>query len=177
MTKLDWFMPFPYPLPPLDLAAPFDRHRATVRPEWVDGNGHMNVGFYLVAFDHATDTISEQLGIDWRYVEHRLGRIFVVEAHATYERELMSGEPFRVTTQLLGHDEKRAHLFHAMHHAEHGFLAATNELLMLHVGFETRRAAPWAPETKERLDALAAAHAVLPRPAQTGRVIALGRAR
>jgi acyl-CoA thioester hydrolase len=71
-------LPLPYPLPPLDLAAPFDRHRGRVRSEWADGNRHMNVGFYLVAFDHATDTISEQLGIDWRYVEHRLGRVFAV---------------------------------------------------------------------------------------------------
>jgi len=168
---------FPYLLPPLDLAAPFDRHRAVVRPEWVDGNGHMNVGFYVVAFDHATDTISEQLGVDWRYVEHRLGRIFVVEAHVTYERELLAGDPIRITTQLLDQDEKRAHLFHAMYHERRGFLAATNELLLLHVGFETRRAAPWARETGERLEAMAASHRALPRPAQAGRAIALRRPR
>ncbi len=168
-------MSFPYPLPPLDLAAPFDRHRAFVRPDWVDGNGHMNVGSYVVAFDHATDTISEQLGVDWRYVEHRLGRTFIVEAHVTYERELVAGDPIRITTQILDHDEKRAHLFHAMYHAIDGYLAATNELLVLHVGFETRRAAPWAGETRERLDAMAAAHRTLPRPAQAGRVIGLKR--
>jgi acyl-CoA thioester hydrolase len=168
-------MAFPYPLPPLDLAAPFDRHRAVVRPDWVDGNGHMNVGFYVVAFDLATDTIAEQLGVDWRYVEHRLGRTFVVEAHVTYEHELLAGDPIRVTTQLLDHDEKRAHLFHGMYHAEKGFLAATNELMMLHVGFETRRTTPWARETAERLAAMAAAHRMLPRPEQAGRVIGLNR--
>ncbi|HUK57900.1 MAG TPA: thioesterase family protein [Stellaceae bacterium] len=168
-------MSFPYPLPPLDLAAPFDRHRAAVQPGWVDGNGHMNVGYYLVAFDHATDTISEQLGVDWRYVEHRIGRIFIVEAHVTYEHELIAGDPLRITTLVLDHDDKRAHLFHAMYHAGRGFLAATNELMMLHVGFETRRAAPWAEETRARLAALAAAHRALPRPPQAGHVIGLKR--
>jgi acyl-CoA thioester hydrolase len=168
-------LPLPYPLPPLDLAAPFDRHRDRVRSEWVDGNGHMNVGYYLVAFDHATDTISEQLGIDWRYVEHRLGRVFALEAHVTYERELVADDAFRVTTQLLDHDGKRLHLFHEMHHAERSFLAATNELMLLHVGYETRRAAPWAAETAERLEAMARAHGVLARPAGAGRAITLRR--
>ena len=37
-----------------DLAAPFDSHRDVVRPEWIDHNGHMNVGYYLVVFDFAT---------------------------------------------------------------------------------------------------------------------------
>jgi acyl-CoA thioester hydrolase len=46
---------------------------------------------------------------------------------------------------------------------------------MLHVGFATRRAAPWAGETRARLDAIAAAHRTLPRPAQAGRVIGLKR--
>jgi len=38
-----------------DLAAPLDRYRDVVRPEWIDHNGHMNMGYYLVVFDFATD--------------------------------------------------------------------------------------------------------------------------
>ncbi len=136
-------MDFPYKLPELDLAAPFDRHRASVRDDWVDGNGHMNVGYYVVAFDHATDSFAEQLGVAWPYVEHRLGMVFILEAHATFERELHAGDPLRITTQLLGHDEKRAHFFHTMYHADAGYRAATNELLMMHVDYAARRAAPW----------------------------------
>jgi acyl-CoA thioester hydrolase len=168
---------FPYPLPALDLAAPLDRHRAVVRPEWIDPNGHMNVGFYIVAFDHATDTFAEQLGVSWPYVEHRLGMTFVLEAHATFERELKNGDPLRITTQILDCDDKRVHLFHAMHHAAEEFLAATNELLMMHVDYATRRAAPWPAETMRRLQAMTAAHAVLARPDRAGRAIAIRRGR
>jgi acyl-CoA thioester hydrolase len=168
---------FPYPLPALDLAAPLDRHRAVVRPEWIDANGHLNVGFYLVAFDHATDTFAEQLGVSWPYVEHRLGMTFILEAHATFERELRSGDPLRITTQILEFDSKRVHFFHTMYNAAAGFLAATNELLMMHVDYETRRAAPWPAETALRLDAMAAAHAALPRPERAGRAIAIRRGR
>ena len=35
----------PYPMIDLDLGAPLDRHRATVQKEWIDWNGHMNVGY------------------------------------------------------------------------------------------------------------------------------------
>jgi acyl-CoA thioester hydrolase len=168
-------MPLPYPLPAIDLSAPFDRHRARVKREWIDANGHMNVGYYVVAFDHASYTLCEQLGVSWDYTRRELGMIFVLEAHVTYDRELLPDAPFRVTTQILGHDAKRVHVFHEMYHAEEGFLAATNELMILHVDFKTRRAAPWPKETQARLAAMAAAHASLPHPAKAGRVIGLKR--
>lgn len=166
-------MSLPYPLPELALEAPLDRHRASVKPEWIDGNGHMNVGYYVVAFDQATDTLCEQLGVDLRYVEHRLGMVFVLEAHVTYDREVHAGDPLRVTTQVLGHDAKRLHFFHAMYHAEAGWLAATNELMMIHIDFVTRRSAPWPRATLARIKALAAAHQRLPWPEKAGRRMGL----
>jgi acyl-CoA thioester hydrolase len=36
---------------------------ARVRPEWVDGYGHMNMGFYLVAFDGQTDRLWPLIGL------------------------------------------------------------------------------------------------------------------
>ncbi len=168
-------MSFPYPLPPLDLSAPLDSHRSVVRPEWIDPNGHMNVGYYLVAFDHASDAICRQIGVDWNYAEHRLGMVFALEAHISYHRELHAGDPLRFTAQVLDHDAKRVHLFQSMYHAEAGWLAATNELLFMHIDFETRRASPWPEETMRRLEAIAAAHKALPRPEQAGRVIGIRR--
>ena len=38
-----------------------------------------------------------------------------------------------------------------MYHAAEGYLAATNELMSLHVSEETRRGAPMAPDILERL--------------------------
>jgi acyl-CoA thioester hydrolase len=168
-------MSFPYPLPPLDVSAPLDRHQDVVRPEWIDPNGHMNLGYYLVAFDLATDEFCRQVGVDWDYTRHKLGMSFVLEAHLTYEHEVRAGARLRYTTQLLDHDAKRMHIFHCMYHAEEGWLAATNELMMMHIDYQARRSAPWRPETLERLDALAATHKALPRPEQAGRVIGIRR--
>jgi len=170
-------MDLPFALPKLDLSAPLDRHRARVKREWIDGNGHMNVGYYVVAFDHASDTFGEQLGFSWDYTRAKLGMIFILEAHVTYDRELLPDAPFRVATQILDHDAKRLHCFHEMYHAEEGFLAATNELVILHVDYDTRKAAPWPEPIAKRIAAMAEAHKRLPWPEKAGRTISLKKKR
>jgi acyl-CoA thioester hydrolase len=39
----------------MDIPAPYAAARDVVRPEWIDYNGHMNVGYYHVAFDIAAE--------------------------------------------------------------------------------------------------------------------------
>src|SRR4029453_1664527 len=156
-----------------DLAAPFDTHRDVVRPEWIDHNGHMNVGYYLVVFDFATDDFMAWVGLDAPHRREQGVTTFCLEAHVTYHREVRGGDPLRFTTVLLGHDAKRLHYIHAMYHATEGFLASTNELMSLHVSQATRRAAPRAPSGLARLAAIQAAHDALPRPPMAGRRIGL----
>jgi acyl-CoA thioester hydrolase len=156
-----------------DLAAPLDRYRDVVRSEWIDHNQHMNVGYYLVVFDYATDEFMSWIGLDAEYRAAHAITTFCLEAHVTYHREVREGDPLRFTTHLLGHDDKRLHYIHAMYHAEAGWLAATNELMSLHVSRATRRATAMAPEILARLAAIQRAHDALPRPAQAGRSIGL----
>jgi acyl-CoA thioester hydrolase len=156
-----------------DLAAPFDGYRDLVRPEWIDHNQHMNMGYYLVVFDFATDQFLSWVGLDAAHREARAVTTFCVEAHVTYHREVRAADPLRFTTVLLGHDEKRIHYLHAMYHAIDGYLAATNELMSLHVSRATRRASPMAPDVLARLAAVQRAHDTLPRPPQAGRSVGL----
>ena len=156
-----------------ELSAPLDIHRAHVLPEWIDWNGHMNVGFYVVAFDKATDTLCQQLGIGWEYTRDKIGMTFVLEAHVTYDREVKEGDPLRITTQILDHDAKRLHFIHMMYHRTEGFLAATNELMLMNIDFETRRSAPWPEWARARIEKIAPLHARLPRPRQAGRLIGI----
>ena len=165
----------PYEMPPLVTTAPLDIHRCTVLPEWVDWNGHMNVGFYVVAFDKATDTLCNQFGCGWEYTRDKIGMTFVVEAHVTYDREVKEGDPLRITTQILDHDAKRLHFIHMMYHADEGYLAATNELMLMNIDYATRRSAPWPEWAMTRIETMAAAHKSLPRPRQAGRLIGIKR--
>ena len=163
----------PYELPELVTSAPLDTHRSTVLPEWVDWNGHMNLAFYVTAFDQASGAFMRNLGLGRRYVDGKHGMTFVLETHVTYDREMKGGAPMRFATQLLARDAKRVHLFHEMYHAEQGYLAATNESIIMNIDYGTRRSAPWPEWAMERIETLAAAHASLPRPSQAGRLIGI----
>lgn len=157
------------------LAAPFDGYRDRVRPEWIDHNGHMNMGYYLVVFDLATDEFFSWVGLGEAHRRSRRVTTFSLETHVTYHLEVREGDPLRFTTRLIAYDAKRIHYFHEMWHAETGYLAATNELMSLHVSLDTRRAASMAPEILDRLGAILAAHQKLPLPAQVGRSIGLSK--
>jgi acyl-CoA thioester hydrolase len=145
-----------------------------VRPEWIDNNGHMNMGYYVVVFDLATDEWMRLIGLDAAHRRAQDVTTFCLEAHVTYHREVREGDPLRFTTRLLAHDAKRIHYIHEMFHGGAGYLAATNELMSLHVSQQTRRGAPMAPEVLERLGRIRLAHDRLPRPPQVGRLMGLG---
>jgi acyl-CoA thioester hydrolase len=133
----------------------------------------MNMGYYLVVFDLATDAFLAWAGLDAAHRAAHDVTTFCLEAHVTYHREVRAGDPLRFTTLLLGHDAKRIHYIHAVYHATEGYLAATNELMSLHVSRRTRRGAAMAPDVLERLARIQAAHDALPRPPQAGRRIGL----
>jgi len=155
--------------------APFDRFRETVRSEWIDYNGHMNVAYYVLVFDRASDAFLESVGLGPSYAGRSDASVFAVEAHITYDREVVEGTPLAVTTQVLDADAKRLHLFHAMRHAREDYLAATTEVMLLHVDMTARRASPWPEAVRARLDPVVAAHAALERPTRAGRAVGAAR--
>jgi acyl-CoA thioester hydrolase len=157
----------------MEIDAPFDAYRDVVRPEWIDSNNHMNVCYYLVVFDLATDEFMRWVGLGQDHRREYRVTTFCLEAHVTYHKEVHEGDPLRFTTQLLGHDAKRLHYIHAMYHATGDYLAATNELMSLHVARATRRSTAMGPDILSRLAAIQKAHDALPRPPQVGRVMGL----
>jgi acyl-CoA thioester hydrolase len=149
----------------------------TVRPEWIDSNGHMNLAYYVVVFDLGTDRLYDVLGIGNAYREATGNSCFTAETHTLYEREVRVGERVRITSHLLGVDAKRLHYFHEMFHAEQGHRVAVQELMALHIDLRVRRTTPFAPELLERLQAVVLARAGEPLPEGVGRRIAMPVAR
>jgi acyl-CoA thioester hydrolase len=159
----------------MSISAPFERFHGEVLPEWIDYNGHMNLAYYTVLFDGATDALFDELGIGLDYRQTRQLGTFVAETHNLYEHELLVGARVRIATQILGVDAKRLHVGHEMYALDGGQRAATQELMFLHVDLVRRRVSPFPDDTYRRVAAAAAAHAELPRPAWSGRHIALPR--
>jgi acyl-CoA thioester hydrolase len=150
---------------------PLILHRDQVRPEWIDYNGHLNLAYYVLIFDYATDAFLEVAGITESFRASENASTFSAEIHVNYLRELREGDPVRITTQLLNFDDKRIHYFHCMYHEEAGYLAATNELLSLYMDMGTRRVTCMPAQILKRLGQLKQQHALLTRPEQAGRVI------
>lgn len=156
-----------------DVPAPFDEHRTVVRSEWIDHNGHMNAGYYMVVFDDAVTPWTRFIGFTPELRAANEVTTFSAEGHITYDREVLEGASLRVTTQLLGYDHKRIHCVHLMYHDGEGYLAATNELMTLHVSTVDRRVAPMATEILDRLASIWDAHRHLSVPDQVGRRLAV----
>jgi acyl-CoA thioester hydrolase len=157
----------------MTIPAPFDRYRGEVLPEWIDMNGHMNLAYYTVLFDYATDLMFETIGIGRHYKDATGHGTFVAETHNRYENELLAGEQVSVASQILGADDKRIHLAHEMFRLVDGRRAATQELMFLSIDLGRRQVVPFLPEAHDNLVAAAAAHAGLPRPNWSGRRVAM----
>ncbi len=147
----------------------------SVQPEWIDYNGHMNVAYYVLAFDLAVDEVFNLIGLTERHRKESGRSSFAIESHITWQRELHLGDPLRVTAQFLGFDGKRVHSIYHMYNAESGFLAATSEWLQISIDMSTRRSAPFEPVVAERIAALVSRHRDLPRPLEVGRTLAVKR--
>ncbi|HLJ64211.1 MAG TPA: thioesterase family protein [Stellaceae bacterium] len=157
--------------------SPLALYRTRVASEWIDYNGHMNVAYYMLAFDRATDRLLDHLGLGLDYVRATHHSIYILEAHITYAREVKEGDELGFTTQLIGADAKRLHFFHRMYATGEEYLAATNELLALHVDLAGPKAAVMPDESRALIAGLLAEHSRLPRPEELGRVMSLERRR
>lgn len=146
-------------------------NRGTVLPEWIDINGHMNVAYYVLAFDFAVDALWTDFGLTNEHITSNNSSTFAVESHVLYRRELLQDDPFIVTTQILGFDHKRIHQFQRMYHATEGFLAATAEWMNLHVDMNTRRVAPWPADILHAIERVAHTQGEWPWPDDVGRTM------
>ncbi len=149
---------------------------AEVKPEWIDYNGHMNMGFYLVAFDYiATDQFYDSMDIG---VAHKraLGKTtFTLGANIDYLREVHEGDGLRFTSQLVDYDHKRLHYIHCLYHRDDGYLAATNECLGMYIDLETRRSTSFNESQMARFQQELERGKQFPVPGEFGRKLGIRR--
>jgi acyl-CoA thioester hydrolase len=157
------------------MSRPVIEYHDVVRPEWIDSNGHMNLAYYVVVFDLATDALYSALNIGDAYREASGNSCFTAETHTLYEREVHLGDRLLVRGWLLGADTKRLHYFHEMFHADSGERSAVQELMALHIDMGIRRVAPYPAEKFAALQEAVQIYAPATLPQGAGRRIALPR--
>ncbi len=151
--------------------APLKLYRDVVRPEWLDYNHHLTEGFFVVIFAAASDVVLDYMQLDGRYRDLTGNSVYTLESHINFLRELKEGSPIVVETRLLGYDKKRMQVFHEMFHGTEHFLAATYEVMMVHVNVEALRTTSMPAEISRHFEQVYSAHKKLPRPPQVGRSV------
>lgn len=119
----------------LQLPAAFDQ---PVPAEFIDENGHMNIGDYFRMGSWAMWKGTTAAGVDREYVDSRQMSLFTVEQHIRYYGELRLGDRFTVHARFL---ERSARVVHAMSFVlDRGkdTLACTLEATYVHVSTATR---------------------------------------
>jgi len=157
-----------------NIPTPF-RKSFTVLPAWLDPNGHMNVAFYLSAFDKGSDPFFEHCGIGWDYTRSGAGSVFATGCNIDFRYELLDGDELEVTTRLLDCNDKLVHIYCEITRVGEAGPAAVQEALFMHVSLQTRRSQAFSDSTRARLGEVLAAHAALPRPAMLGRPLGIRR--
>ncbi len=152
-------------------------YEAPVIADWVDFNGHMRDGFYMVLFSYGVDGLMDQIGLDAAGRKATGHSIFTLEAHINFLHEVKLGAQVQVYCQVLGFDAKRLHVGLALHIKGNDTVMAYSEQMLLNVVMDGPRASPFALNVAARVQMLATAHRSLPRPDYVGRVISLPAAK
>lgn len=157
--------------------APVFCGRGAPEDGWIDYNNHMNIGYYLIAIDLATDDFFE----DWIGIGPSMARdagmgSFVLQSHMHFLREIRRDHAYEAHIQLLDHDHKRWRYIASLTNLSTGERAATAEQIAMSVDHATRRSAPLPPAQLARLEEMMAAHRDLPTPPEVGAPLGVRRA-
>ena len=148
---------------------------ATVLPEWIDYNGHMNVAYYMPAFEVGIDSYKKLVGLSLHYIVSAGRSTVALESHISYQQEAHLGEQLRIETRILACDGKRVHVYQEV--LRDVALLATQETLAISFDTRARRVSPFEPAVAENYQRMVEAQAGLPRPPWVGRSISIAARR
>lgn len=147
-----------------------------VKPEWIDYNGHMNVAYYMMAYDQGIDRfLDAEFGLGEAGAAASGQGLYALQTHIHHLGELLEGEAFILRIRVLDSDAKRLHLFAEMEKEGSGETCATFEQMLMNVDLATRRSAPFPEAAAAGLAAMRDAQAGLERPAQAGAPLGIRR--
>lgn len=132
----------------------WDEALVPVKREWVDSYRHLNMGYYLVAYDLQTDRVWPHLGLGTALRQAGLGT-FAAEAWLDYQREMTEAMPIGAESTLLACDDKRLLVKHRMFHFTEGWTASEHEVLYLCVDLGIRKVTLWPEKVREIMAGLA----------------------
>ncbi len=150
-------------------------YRTALAPEWIDYNGHLRDAYYGLIVSYACDALMDRLLMDAAYRERTRNTLYTVEMHVHYLLEIKKSDIVLVNVRVLGADQKRIHAAFDITREGNTDMAATAELMLLHVhqGETAVTTAPFPPEVAEAIATHLAATAAAPKVALGSRQMEL----
>ena len=153
-------------------------YRTELAPEWIDYNGHLRDAFYGLIVSYASDALMDRLGMDADYRHRTQNTLYTLEMHTHFFHEVKKSDSVFVNVRLLSADQKRIHAAFDIVRDADAVVAASSELMLLHVHQgETPASAPFPPEVAGSVAKLAAATASAPEVGPGSRRMELPRRR
>ncbi len=148
--------------------------RTSIKPDWIDYNGHLRDAYYAVILSDVTDAFMDRIGIDAPYRERTHCTLYTLEMHLHYLLEVKQSEEVVTKIRLISHDKKRIHASLEMYVARHEKPVCTAEVMLLHVHQgETVGSAPFPDAVMARLAEWQEASAALEPTEPGSRVMGL----
>ena len=119
-------------------------YRTELAPEWIDYNGHLRDAFYGLIVSYASDALMDRLGMDAAYRECTHNTLYTLEMHTHFFHEVKQSDSVFVNVRVLGADQKRIHAAFDIVRDSDAVVAASAEMILLHVHQgETPASAPF----------------------------------
>lgn len=123
-----------------------------VEAKHIDLMGHMNVAWYLHWFDRGIWSFFARHGLDEANLARTRRGCFALEDHIRYLSELREGDELAVYTGVVEVRPKNLRLVQRMLASRRGTVAATREVVAVHIDLETRRSVPFSDEVRGAME-------------------------
>ena len=139
-------------------------YTTAIQPEWIDYNGHVRDAYYALMVSSAIDALMDRIGLDQAYRARTGCTLYTLEMHLNYLQEVHQSDTAEVSVRITGSDHKRIHAAFELVRSGKAGVAATAEVMLLHVRQQSGQvaSAPIPPPVSSALAQLQAASAALP---------------
>ena len=125
------------------LSLPIKVSKGTVKEDWIDYNGHMNMAYYVQCFEESSDYLLENLNLGYRYAIEEQKGVFVIKCEIDYRKEIKLHENFIISLEELVCKGKKLIMGLKMLNTNNETIAEY-EILNLNVDFETKKSSTFS---------------------------------
>ena len=83
------------------LSLPKKISTGSVKEDWIDYNGHMNMAYYVQCFEESSDFLLEHMDLGYRYAIEEQKGVFVIKCEINYRKEINLHEIFIISLEEL----------------------------------------------------------------------------